>query len=283
MDEGDALDATDARDAERERQAGEASASSRAPISVLLLARDETRDLEALIPSLAFAREVVVVWDPRGEPATRDAAVRLGARVTEHAFETFGRQRAFALAQCTQDWVLWLDADERLDATAIASVARAAAAGASGPTHHRLARATWFLGRRIHFCGWQGESIVRLFRRERARFDDAPVHETVRVEGPRPGRLAGVIEHYSYRTFADCTDKCVRYAAAGAEKAFARGRRAGALDVLVRPPLRFARQYLVQLGFLDGAHGLVLCAFAAAQVFLKYAELWQRSRPGSRA
>jgi hypothetical protein len=75
----------------------------------------------------------------------------------------------------------------------------------------------------------------------------------------------------------------VRYAAAGADKAFARGRRAGALDLVVRPPLRFLRQYVIQLGFLDGVHGLVLCGFAATQVFLKYAELWRRSRAGSRA
>jgi (heptosyl)LPS beta-1,4-glucosyltransferase len=75
----------------------------------------------------------------------------------------------------------------------------------------------------------------------------------------------------------------VRYAAAGAEKAFRRGRRAGALDVVVRPPLRFLRQYVLQFGFLDGVHGLVLCGFAATQVFLKYAELWKRSRTGSRA
>jgi (heptosyl)LPS beta-1,4-glucosyltransferase len=253
------------------------------PLSVLLLLRDEVRDVEELLPSLAFAAEVVVVWDPRGDRAARDAAERLGARVFERAFDGFGPQRAFALEQCTQDWVLWLDADERLDAAARASVARAAVAGPGGPTHHTLARATWFLGRRIRFCGWQGESVVRLFRRERASFDDAPVHERVRVEGPGPGRLKGVIEHYSYRTIADCTAKCVRYAAAGADQAFARGRRAGALDVVVRPPLRFLRQFVVQLGFLDGVHGLVLCAFAATQVFLKYAELWRRSRTGSRA
>ncbi len=254
-----------------------------APISVLLLARDETAELEALIPALGFAREVVVVWDPRGEPATRAAAARLGARVCERAFDGFGPQRAFALAQCTQDWVLWLDADERLDATAVATLVRATAGGSQPITHFRLARATWFLGARIRFCGWQGDSVVRLFRRARARFDDSPVHETVRVEGPGPGRLAGVIEHHSYRTFADCSAKCVRYAAAGAEKAYASGRLAGALDVLIRPPLRFLRQYVLQFGFLDGAHGLVLCAFAAAQVFLKYAELWERTRAGTRA
>jgi (heptosyl)LPS beta-1,4-glucosyltransferase len=120
--------------------------------------------------------------------------------------------------------------------------------------------------------------VVRLFRRERARFDDAPVHERVHVEGPGPGTLAGALEHHSYRTFEECVAKCVRYAHAGAERAALAGRRAGPLDVLVRPPLRFFRQYVLQLGFLDGAHGLALCGFAAAQVFLKYAELWERTR-----
>ena len=105
-----------------------------APISVLLLARDETTELEALIPALGFAREVVVVWDPRGERATRDTAERLGAHVCERAFDGFGPQRAFALGQCTQDWVLWLDADERLDATAVASLRRATASQEQGAT-----------------------------------------------------------------------------------------------------------------------------------------------------
>jgi len=249
---------------------GEASGTAR--VSVLLLARDETRDLEELIPALAFAREVVVVWDPRGDPATRAAAERLGARVRERTFDGFGAQRAFALAQCREEWVLWLDADERLDAAASASVRRVAADAVTGPTHYRLARATWFLGRRIRFCGWQGETVVRLFRRTLARFDDRAVHETVRVEGVA-GRLPGTIEHWSYRTFADCVDKCVRYAAAGAAAARARGRRGGLMDLVWRPPLRFLRQYVLQLGFLDGGHGFLLCALAAVQVFFKYAEL----------
>lgn len=255
----------------------------RAAISVLLLARDETRDIETLIPTLAFAREVVVVWDPRGDLATREAAERLGARVHERAFDGFGPQRAFALSRCSEPWVLWLDADERLNTHAAAALRAAATPAELGATHFRLARVTWFLGRRIRFCGWQRESIVRFFRRDRARFDDAEVHEQVHVQGPGPVRLAGLLEHHSYRTLEDCTSKCVRYARAGAEKAWRRGRRATALDVLARPPLRFLRQYVLQLGVLDGAHGLVLCGFAAAQVFLKYSELWQRTRDGSRA
>jgi hypothetical protein len=254
--------------------------AERLPLSVLLLARDETPDVEQLLPQLGFAAEVVLVWDPRGERAARDAAERLGARVFERVFDGFGPQRSFALAHCTQPWVLWIDADERLDAAAVAGLARAVAAGEAGPTHHRILRATWFLGRRIRFCGWQDERLVRLFRRDVASFDDAEVHEQVHVRGPGPGTLPGLLEHHSYRTLADCTTKCVRYAHAGAEKAARRGRRAGALDILVRPPLRFLRQYVLQLGFLDGAHGLLLCGFAAAQVFFKYGELWHRTAAG---
>ncbi len=258
----------------------------RRPISALLLARDESRDLEELIPRLlAFAREVVVVWDPRGDRATRDAAARLGARVFDRALEGFGPQRRFALAQCTQEWVLWIDADERLDARAIHEVRDLTApdrAAGSPHTHYQIVRASYFLGHRIRWCGWRGEHLVRLFRRDRARFDDAVVHERVQVDGSG-GRIGGRLEHHSYRTWADCTTKLTRYAAANAEKSWRAGKRAGPLDVLVRPPLRFVRQYVLQLGVLDGGPGLVLCALAAVQVFLKYAELWARTRNEGRA
>ena len=259
--------------------------SAELPISVLLLARDETADVEALLPSLGFAREVVVVWDPRGERATRNAAERLGGRVFESEFAGFGAQRGFALARCTQPWVLWLDADERLPAGAAERLA--AALGESAPDGWRLGRETRFLGRRIRYCGWQRERVLRLFRRERWEFDDAPVHEELRRTGGvgasgasgAIGELAVTLEHHSYATWRACVDKMNRYAEAGAEKAHRAGRRAGVLDVALRPPLRFLRQYVLQLGFLDGAHGWLLCALASSQVFLKYASLWAKSRP----
>jgi len=257
---------------------------ARLPLSVLLLARDETAALETLIPALGFAREVVVVWDPRGDAGTRAAAERLGARVFARELDGFGPQRAFALARCGEPWVLWIDADERLDAAAVAALRRVTAAPGPAESGFTLARRSWFLGRRIRFCGWRGETVLRVFRRERARFDDAPVHERVRVEGGI-GRLAGTLEHHSYATWDDCVRKLTEYAHAGAGKARRAGRGAGPLDVLARPPLRFLRMYVLQLGFLDGFHGLLLCALAAAQVFLKYAELWSGRRatgPGAR-
>ena len=251
------------------------------PLSVLLLARDEALRLDELLPRLAFAREVVVVVDAATRDATREVAARHGARVIERALDGFGPQRAFGLASTRQPWVLWLDADERLDPPALAAVRDAVRDG--GAAGYRIERRTWFLGRRIRFCGWRGERILRLFRRDAASFDDAPVHEQVHVKGAI-SVLQGLIEHRSYERWDDCKDKLMRYAAAGAERMRREGRRAGALDVAFRPPLRFARMYFLQLGFLDGAHGLLLCALAAAQVFLKYAEVMAAtgSRPGGR-
>ncbi len=250
------------------------------PLSVLLLARDETAGLEALLPELAFAREVIVVWDPRGRAETRVAAERAGARVFAHEFVGFGAQRQFALAQCTQPWVLWLDADERLDQAAHESLARLA--GPDPPeVAFTLARRSRFLGRPIRFCGWQRERVLRLFRREGARFDDALVHERVRIAGA-VGRLPGTIAHHTYSTWEECVRKLRDYAHAGARAALAAGRRASVLDVALRPPLRFLRMYVFQLGLLDGAHGFLVCALAAAQVFLKYAEVWAETRGGAR-
>lgn len=246
------------------------------PISVLLLARDEVADLAALLPTLAFASEVVLVWDPRGDAAVREMAERAGARVIEHEFAGFGAQRAAGLAACRADWVLWLDADERLDEMALAALS--ALRLDQLDVAYVLARRTWFLGAPIRFCGWQGESVLRLFPRESAAFDDAPVHETVQLGFASRARLPGRIEHHSYATWRQCVDKPRDYARLAAARAWASGRRASLLDLLWRPPLRFFRQYVLQLGALDGGRGLLICALGAWQVFLKYGELWARAQ-----
>lgn len=253
------------------------------PVSVLLLARDETADLDALIPALSFAREVVVVWDEAGDPRTREAAERGGARVSARRLDGFGAQRQFALERCTQDWVLWIDADERPSPGTPEALQRAIDAAGSGPCVLPALRTSWFLGRRIRHCGWADEWIPRFFTRAGARFDAAPVHERLLLDGARtlPRDPAFAIEHHSYPDWEACVAKMVRYARANAAKAAGEGRSAGPLDVCFRPGLRFVRQYVLQLGFLDGVHGLLLCLLASWQVGLKYGELAARTR-GSR-
>ena len=236
------------------------------PLSVLLLARDEAARLDALLPTLAFARDVVVVVDAVTRDDSRAVAERHGARVFVRALDGFGSQRRFALEQCREPWVLWLDADERLPADAASRLAplleRTDVIGFDMP------RRTWFLGKPIRWCGWQNERVRRLFRRDRARFDDTPIHESVRLDGPE-GRADLVIEHHSYETWEDCRRKLLLYSGANARR---RDARASILDVAFRPGLRFLRMYVLQLGVLDGVRGFLVCGLAATQVFLKYAQ-----------
>ncbi|NOT33972.1 MAG: glycosyltransferase family 2 protein [Candidatus Eisenbacteria bacterium] len=249
------------------------------PISVLLLARDEASRLAVLLPRLDFASEVVVVVDSASRDDTSRVASAAGARVFERALEGFGAQRQFALARCREPWVLWLDADEVPDEAALAAI-RTAVRSPGEVRGFRLLRRGWFMGRRMRFCGWQDERITRLFRREGASFDDAPVHERLRLEGPQRD-LDGVLEHHSYESFEVCRTKLVDYARRGAESARRRGRRAAAPDLVLRPLGRFVRQYVLQLGVLDGGHGLALCLYSAAQVFLREFELWSSAHARS--
>jgi glycosyltransferase involved in cell wall biosynthesis len=239
------------------------------PISVLLLARDEAERLEYLLPALSFARETVVVVDTSSRDNTAAVAAAHGARVVERALDGFGPQRQFGLAHCREEWVLWIDADERLDAQAVRAIGDALRIGEADG--FRFQRRTWFLGRRIEYCGWQNERVLRLFRRARARFDTAALHERVLIEGTIAD-LPGVIEHHSYSSWEQCVAKLMAYSAAATNAKT--GGRAGWLDIVLRPPFRFVRMYVLQLGFLDGVHGLVLCAFAATGVFLKYGARW---------
>ena len=138
-----------------------------------------------------------------------------------------------------------------------------------------LERRTYFLGRRIRFCGWRARAVLRLFRRERARASTTRRCTSGCGSRAALGRLAGALEHHSYADLgrpASASSPATR--APARERRGGPGGSAGPLDVVLRPPLRFLRMYVLQLGVLDGFHGFLLCALAAAQVFLKYAELW---------
>lgn len=241
-------------------------------LSVLVTTFNEADNLPACLEGVRWADEILVV-DSGSRDTTVGIATRAGARVVQHAYESAARQKNWALPQLRHPWVLILDADERVPPALADEIA--AVLERDGPCDgYFLRRESTFLGRRIRHCGWDRDRVLRLFRRDRGRYDDRLVHETLQLEG-RTGTLRAALAHDTYRSFGDYIERLDRYTQRGAADLRARGARASIWPLLVRPPARFCRMYLLQAGFLDGVHGLLLCTLAACSVWIKYARLFE--------
>jgi len=252
-----------------------ASRDARAPVTVVIAARNEEAHISGCVASVAgWAAQVLVVENDSTDDTVLLARAE-GAEVLSHPFETIGMQRNAAIARAAHDWVLVLDADERCTPELAREVTALLAAG---PAHdaYRIRRRNFFLGREIRHGGWASDRPVRLFRAQ-LRYDERPVHEHVVVAGA-VGALEAPLLHYPYASLAHYFEKLVRYSRDWARQHHERGRRAGPLAVAVRPPARFVSMYLLRGGFLDGAHGVVLAVLAAVSVAAKYARLWELTR-----
>ena len=250
---------------------------SRAKLSACIIARDEQDRIEACIESLSFCDEVVVV-DSHSTDRTRELAERMGARVIEREWPGYGPQMAFAVGAASNDWVLCVDADERIGPELRDEIVALRDAGFPGEVGWSMPRCSRYLGRWIRHGTWYPDRQLRLFDRRHGRWTEAPVHETVRVEG-RVGRLRGDLLHEPYRELADHMRTIDRYSTLSAQAAHDRGRRAHAWDLVGRPAWRFLRFYVFRFGFLEGWRGVLLAHLAAHYVRLKYAKLLVLGRP----
>lgn len=250
------------------------NAPSRAPLSAVLITRNAAAQLEACLASLAFADEVLVV-DSASTDATREIAARRGARVIDKEWLGFGRQKQFAVESAKHDWVLCVDADERVTPQLAASIAAALAAPVS-PVY-RMARCNRFLGRWLRHGEGYPDWSPRLFDRRSARWSDDPVHEKV-LYAVTPGVLQGDLLHESAEDLATYLDKQNRYTTLAAKHLFDSGRDAGAVELVLSPLVRFVKFYFVRLGLLDGLAGLVHIAIGCMNSFLKYAKLIELRR-----
>lgn len=178
---------------------------SKLPISVFIPTLNEEDRLPRCLRSLEWAEEVVVV-DSGSTDGTVAVARELGARVVEHPWEGYSRQKEFALTQCRCEWALWLDADEEVSPKLGRSFRALFAAGPPAPSGFVMARRTVYLGKPLRFGGWYPDWKVRLFRKDRARFDGRSVHESAVVDGTVE-RVEGDLLHYSYRDLSHHMEK----------------------------------------------------------------------------
>jgi glycosyltransferase involved in cell wall biosynthesis len=253
-----------------------AAPEARAPLSACVISKDEADRIDACLASLAFCDELVVV-DSHSSDDTRARAAAHGARVIERDWPGFGPQKRFAVAAATHDWVLCVDADERVSDALRAEIEALARCGFAGASAWSAPRCSRYLGRWIRHGVWYPDRQLRLFDRRRGGWDDAQVHEKVTVDGP-VGELTGELLHEPYRALGEHLATIDRYTTLMAEKAAERGKRARWWNLVLNPGVRFLRSYVLKLGFLDGWRGLLIACLAAHYVRMKYAKLLERQQ-----
>jgi glycosyltransferase involved in cell wall biosynthesis len=241
----------------------------RAQLSAVLITRNAANVLEPCLESLAFADEIVVI-DSGSNDGTADIAQRYRARVVQKEWLGFGRQKQFAVEQARNDWVLCLDADERVSPELAASI-QAALASPVSPVY-RMPRRNRFLGRWLAHGEGYPDWSPRLFNRMNARWSDDLVHEKV-LFAVTPGTLRGDLMHDSTDDLANYLDRQNRYTTLAARQAFERRTSVGVVHLLLSPVVRFFKFYILRLGFLDGVPGLLHISIGCMNSYMKYAKL----------
>jgi len=244
-------------------------------VSVTIITRNEAADIEAACESVAWADEIVVV-DSGSTDETAAIARRRGARVEERGWPGYIAQKNYAASIAAHDWILSLDADERVTPDLAAEI-RSRLSGEPVEHAFRVPRVTFHLGRWIRTTDWYPDYQTRLYDRRSAEWTGRYVHEAVTVRGGT-GQLRGELQHYAYRDIADHLETIDRYTTLAATQMHEDGRRATALDLALHPLFAFLRNYIVRGGIRDGATGFLISRMNAFYVFLKFAKLWELQR-----
>jgi glycosyltransferase involved in cell wall biosynthesis len=243
-------------------------------LSVILITRNEEANLADCLASLEGIAQQIVVVDTNSTDNTVVIAKNHGAVLSQPAdWPGFGPQKNRALDLATGDWVLSLDADERLTPALRSEILTA--------IHHSahidcfaIPRLSWYCGRFIRHSGWSPDYVDRLFKRGTARFSDDLVHERLIPSG-QVAKLENPMLHFSFMNYSQVLQKLDRYSTASAEQAFSRGKKSSPLTAVLHGIWAFTRTYFIRLGFLDGPQGFALAISNGQGTYYRYMKLWQ--------
>jgi glycosyltransferase involved in cell wall biosynthesis len=253
----------------------------RVTLSVVLITQNEEhnlpRTLESVMPLVRDGKGEIIVVDSGSTDRTVEIALSFGAQVFVEKWKGFAAQKNSAMEKASMDWVLQLDADERLEADLAAEI-DSGLKDSAAVCGFWIPRKNFFLGRWIRHGGFYPDPKLRLIRRGAGRFEEYGAHPTIKVNGPT-SRLSHALIHNAYPTLRGYIDHMNSYSSMGAEVAVARGhRRFSVANIVIRPLLTFIYNYFVRLGFLDGHEGLLLHLYHSAYVSWKYSKAWELSR-----
>jgi glycosyltransferase involved in cell wall biosynthesis len=239
-------------------------------LSAIIIAKDEAENIADCLDGLAFCDERIVV-DGGSHDETQKIAASKGARVVSHAWDGFGPQKNFALTLAQGDWILSIDADERVSPALAGEISAAIASPRADG--YELPRISSFLGRDMGHMGLFPDYVLRLFRRGRAHFSDDLVHERVICDGS-VARLTMPLHHATVTHLEDAIGRIDRYSTASAQMLVASGRRVSFMSGIGHGLWTFVRVYVLRLGFLDGKEGFLQAVANAEGSYYRYMKAW---------
>ena len=243
-------------------------------LSAIIITKNEAANIADCLDSVAFCDERIVV-DAGSTDETVQIAQSKGAQVVSHPFEGFGAQKGFALSLAASDWVLSIDADERVLPELAQEILHAVGTGAADC--YEIPRRSTFCGRPMNWSGWSPDYVLRLFRRDKAFFTADLVHERVICKGTA-ARLNIPLMHDPVRRLEDALSRMDRYSTAGAEQLVAAGKRVTFASGILHGLWTFVRLYLLRAGFLDGREGFLLAVANAEGTYYRYMKAWLKGR-----
>ncbi|MBI4777605.1 glycosyltransferase family 2 protein [Candidatus Desantisbacteria bacterium] len=245
-------------------------------LSVAIITFNEEENIRKCLESIKWADEIVVV-DSFSTDKTVLICKEYTDKIVQKEWEGYGIQKQFALEQTTSDWVLSIDADERVSS----ELKQEILSTQLDKDAYNIPFKFYLLGRQLRFGGCGRERHIRLFRRQKAEFTQAMVHEDILVNG-ETGCLKNIIVHFSYKDIADYFDKFNQYSTIDAIKKFRQGKRIILTLQIFASILDFVKRYILQLGFLDGVPGFLWASFSSFHRMVKYAKLWEIQVEASR-
>jgi glycosyltransferase involved in cell wall biosynthesis len=249
-------------------------------ISATIITLNEEKKLEGCLQSLQDIADEIVVVDSFSTDQTRAICERYNARFIQHPFEGYVAQKNYAVAMASHDYILALDADERISSELKASVLKVKNDWGSA-FGYAVNRFNNYCGKWMHFSGWYPERKVRLWDRRKAGWVGTDPHDFVRIPNHHVKKLEGHLLHYAYLTVDEHLQQVHRFAEVAARAKYKNGAPVNfVINVIFSPLFRFVKSYIFQLGFLDGYYGFIFCTTSASMTFFKYVRLYEYRRKG---
>ncbi|MFH0924553.1 MAG: glycosyltransferase family 2 protein [bacterium] len=243
------------------------------PVSATIITYNEEENISACLESIRWVDEILVV-DSFSNDKTIEICEGFGCKVYRHKWLGYGKQKNLAINRAKNEWILSLDADERISPELQREI-KCLIQKCPEKDGYYIPRKAFFSGKWIRHCGWYPDYNLRLFNRHKGKFKERAVHECVELNG-EVGYLKGNIEHYTYKSISDFLERLDRYSSLAAEEMFKGGTEFKGSQLVFRPIFNFFKMYILKLGFLDGYDGFLLSVLYSYYVFVKYCKLQER-------